>query len=257
MHTDTERKKYVEKVRALLAKATDPGATEAEAEAFTKKAQDLMEKWVIQDAELAAAGKGDRRIVTEVAGFVPNGVYGGSLSTMAVYLDEVYDTFTVMTRDRIDPDTGKRAKGLLVTGFSDDVENYRLMWASLRVQVDQRMASPEVVAQMKAETGGGVESGGYRIRWKNVYIGGFSLGAWKTLLERKHVAREYVPTSTALVLVGKKDQVDAAVKEQFPNLRTSRTQNGGGFHGAKAQGYSDGKKVGQAGVGSGTKGALR
>src|SRR5690606_34689307 len=49
-----DRESYVEKVRKLLAKA-EGAATEEEADAFFAKAQDLMTKWEIAEAEIADA----------------------------------------------------------------------------------------------------------------------------------------------------------------------------------------------------------
>ena len=44
---------YAAKIEKLLAHATDPATTPEEAEEYTRKAEDLMVRWGVSDAELA------------------------------------------------------------------------------------------------------------------------------------------------------------------------------------------------------------
>jgi hypothetical protein len=225
------------KIEALLRKAEDPAATEAEAEAFMAKAQELMTKWSIDEAMLAKAGETAQTI--ENFGFRVQGPY-------LVAKQRLCHAVAQANGCRMYYSPGYRTWfTCYLVGFSEDVQKTRLLIESIIRQGDTRLpATPP----------------GYNgTRFRNSYWFGYASEIGTRLREvMKATVREaeaQVP-GTALVLVDRKQQVDdwmdANLQLRSGGSTRTNTYGAGVSAGREAARQTD---LGQTRVG-GTRGAL-
>src|SRR5262245_35285952 len=128
--TTFSREKYVEKVRALMAKA-EGASTPEEAEAFFAKAADLIAKWEIEDAELMAA-----RDAGSISWVINHRSY--PLSSYS----PVQDSFAMqcvakaMGLEAFEQPyvRGCQKAHTVVFGTDDDLDRFEMMWASVSLQ---------------------------------------------------------------------------------------------------------------------------
>jgi hypothetical protein len=205
------------RVRKRLAKAEDPACTPAEAEAFTAKATELIAKYGVDRALLAAADPaldpiGDRVVPLEAPYALDK---AGLLAAVAVPL-----------RCRV---VRKTRDGVQVHlfGHAADLERVELLFTSLLVQAAHGLAAVPVPPHEHPAA--------FRRSW----LAGFAHAIGGRLREAEQAAEQAVP-GAALVLVNRSDLVERRMAEAYPKLRTaSRRRLAGG-------GLEEGYRAGQA-----------
>lgn len=213
------------KVRKLLAKAEDPACTPAEAEAFTAKAAELIARYGVDRALLAAQDPdsdpvGDR--VIELA---------------APYaLDKAGLLAGVAGALRCRSVRRRAGKGftLHIFGFTSDLDRVELLFTSLLVQAAQGLAAARVPP--------GTHLAAFRRSW----LAGFAAAVTSRLRAAETAAasaKESGPTgrSVALVLADRSDRVERRLAEAYPRLRTASARRLGG--GGLSQGMAAGRRA--------------
>ena len=216
----------LDKVRKLLAKAEDPACTREEAEALTAKAAELIAKYGIDQAMLAAA---------EAAG-TPQTVDNRQVELAPPYLREKAHLLHVVAgsqRCRSVRLEGRGPEGLRISmhvfGFQSDVAGVELLFASLLVQAARGLL---------AET---VPPGQQVAAWRRSWLAGFASAVGHRFAETDRRSRDGEEERTpgvALVLADRQRAVDRAVEEQYPLLTRGRARRltGGGFAAGKEAG---------------------
>jgi hypothetical protein len=233
--TDT----MLQKVRKLLAKAEDPGCTPEEAAALNDKAAELIAKYGMDAALLAAADPrsdpvGDRAISV----YAPYALdKAGLLATVAGALR------CRSVRRKLWVGDGY-AYTMHLFGFASDLERTELLYTSLLVQASYGIAGAQVPEWESAAA--------FRRSW----LVGFTHAVGKRLTRAEREASSQAETqsgpSVALVLADRGTKVDRRVEETYPRLRAAppRRLQGSGIAG----GYAAGERadLGGVGVGRGT-----
>ena len=204
------------RVRKLLAKAEDPACTPAEAEAFTAKATELIAKYGVDQALLAAEDPSRDPVGDRVVPLDPPYALdkAGLLAAVAVPL-----------RCRV---VRKTRAGVQVHlfGHAADLERVELLFTSLLVQAAHGLAAVPVPAHEHPAA--------FRRSW----LAGFAHAIGGRLREAEQAAQQAAP-GAALVLVHRSDLVERRMAEAYPKLRTAgrRRLAGGGLE----QGYAAGQ----------------
>ncbi|TWJ24684.1 uncharacterized protein DUF2786 [Micromonospora endolithica] len=206
------------KVRKLLAQAEDPACTPAEAAAFTAKATELIARYGVDRALLAARDPatdpvGDR-VVEVVAPYARD---------KAGLLAAVADPLRCRCVRRRSGD----GFAMHLFGFASDLERVDLLFTSLLVQAAHGMAGTPVPA--------GEHPAAYRRSW----LAGFAQVVGVRLRTAEEDAADSAGTpSVALVLADRSDRVQRRLTEAYPRLRTAgpRRLAGSGFGSGAAAG---------------------
>ncbi|WP_329105295.1 DUF2786 domain-containing protein [Micromonospora sp. NBC_01699] len=231
----------LDKVRKLLAMAEDPACTEAEAAAFMAKATDLIARYGVDRALLAARDPttdpvGDR-VVDLLAPYALD--KAGLLAAVA---------------DALRCRSVRRRSGsgfaMHLFGFASDLERVELLFTSLLVQAAHGLAATPVPL--------GDQPAAFRRSW----LAGFAYSVSQRLRAAESAAAADpagVPvghTSMALVLADRSTRVQRRLAEVYPRLRTAsarRLAGGGAGQGAEAGRRAD---LGGTSVRTGTNAAL-
>ena len=226
--TDT----MLDKVRKLLAKAEDPGCTAEEAAALNDKAAELIAKYGVDRALLAAAAPetdvvGDRVVVVPAPYALDK---SGLLATVAWAL-------RCRTVRRKEWAGGSYSHSMHLFGFGSDLERVELLFTSLLVQAAYGLAATPVP---HFDT-----PAAFRRSW----LAGFTHAVGNRLRQAERRAADDARTgedsgpghSVALVLADRSDRVDRRVDEFYPRLRSSgpRRLSGTGIE----HGYAAGQKA--------------
>jgi Protein of unknown function (DUF2786) len=219
----------LERVRKLLAQAEDPGATAAEAEAFNAKAAELIARHGIDAALLAANGKTRDDIGQRL---IPmHNPYARDKAHLLTCVADPLRCQTVHTR-------APSRFVVRVYGFASDLERVELLYTSLLLQ-----ATRQLVRVRPDNWYGEYESvAAYRRSW----LAGFAAAVYTRLqaAERRATTEQSmsaVGTSTALVLLDRCEQVDAAVRAAHPGVRTMRRRSLSGS--GRADGFHSGSRA--------------
>jgi Protein of unknown function (DUF2786) len=228
--TDT----MLEKVRKLLAKAEDPGCTPEEAAALNDKAAELIAKYGMDAALLAAADPqrdpvGDRVVSVQAPYALDK---AGLLATVAGALRCRSVRRKVWVGDSY-------AYTMHLFGFASDLERTELLYTSLLVQAAYGVAVAAVPY--------GEQVAAFRRSWLVGFT--YAVGRRLSLAERRasSEAESARPgPSVALVLADRGSKVDRRVDEAYPRLRSSspRRLQGSGIEG----GYAAGQRADLGGV---------
>ncbi|MEV7329775.1 DUF2786 domain-containing protein [Micromonospora sp. NPDC093244] len=210
------------KVRKLLAQAEDPACTPAESAAFTAKATELIARYGVDRALLAARDPatdpvGDR-VLDIVAPYARDKV--GLLAAVAEPL-----------RCRCVRRRQGNGFALHLFGFASDLERVDLLFTSLLVQAAHGLAATPVPAD------------DHPAAFRRSWLAGFAevIGGRLRAAETAAVSGSGTP-SVALVLADRSDRVQRRLAEQYPRLRTAppRRLAGTGFSsGAEAGSRAD------------------
>jgi hypothetical protein len=234
--SDVRSDAILTKVRKLLAKAEDPACTPEEAEAFTHKAAELIAKYGVDRALLAASDPttdpvGDR--VVEI--FPPYALDKTDLlSSVAVALR----CRAVRWANRV-PDG--RGFSVHLFGFGSDLERAELLFTSLLVQAAYGLAAARPMP--------GEHVAAFRRSW----LAGFRSAVCERLwTAEKRAASEATAESpggrsVALVLADRSDQVAQRVSEIYPELQTRGPRRLGGS--GRRFGYAAGRSADLGGAG--------
>ncbi|MFI0791809.1 DUF2786 domain-containing protein [Micromonospora rubida] len=199
------------KVRKLLAKAEDPACTPEESAAFTAKATELIARYGVDRALLAARDPatdpvGDR-VVEVVAPYARD--KAGLLAAVVAPL-----------RCRCVRRRHGSGFAMHLFGFASDLERVDLLFTSLLVQAAHGLA------------GAVVPVGEHPAAFRRSWLAGFAqvVGTRLVAAEAGAVADSGGP-SVALVLADRSDRVQRRVAEAYPRLRTAapRRLAGTGF----------------------------
>ncbi|HVB45652.1 MAG TPA: DUF2786 domain-containing protein [Streptosporangiaceae bacterium] len=222
----------LDRIRKLLAQAEDTGVTSAEAEVFTAKAAELMARYGIDRALLAATQPGSDqpadRIIT-----VPN-------PWAAVHAHLLSGIASAMRCRCILPGTGNGAR-VHVFGYASDIERAEVLYTSLLVQMHRALAAtlaPEWTRSARA--------------WRRSWMLGYCTSVIARVRAAEQRAARDVGTAAAMpgaqrtaIVLASRDQVIAArAHATYPVTRKTRTTYSG-------TGYRDGYAKGnQADIGT-------
>ncbi|MEO3745142.1 DUF2786 domain-containing protein [Plantactinospora sp. B5E13] len=219
------------KVRKLLAKAEDPACTAAEAEAFTAKAAELIARYGVDRALLAA-----RDPDTDPVGDRVVDVPAPYALDKAGLLAGIADALRCRAVRR------RQGNGFAMHlfGFGSDLERVDLLFTSLLVQAAHGLAAAVVPPDEHPAA--------FRRSW----LAGFSLAVADRLRWAEQAAAASAPqpaasTSVALVLADRTDRVERRLAEAYPRLRSAapRRLRGGGLD----QGVAAGRRADLGGTG--------
>jgi hypothetical protein len=222
------------KIEALLAKANANGVTPEESETYTAKAEELMVKWGIEEAELEAGGQHKAEPIIEVSiDFAAT--YG---PTMVMFAFNICNGFGNLRNLQTSLSGPRGRRRFWIIGHESDVTAVQMLIASLQIQ-----AMRELKAWQKVD-----EGRKYRTEWENwkanrQFLISFSTAVAKRLrATRVRVEETVTEPGTALVLASKKAKVDAWMDEAHPNLRKARGGQYGSNHG-RAAGTAAGERA--------------
>lgn len=202
--------KIIEKIRAILEKTVDNGATEQEAIEAAKAAQRLMAKYKIAEVKAAEPEKIDS---TEME------ISRRWQSYLAATLAENLCCRCVMSNR-----TGKMR--FIVMGKEADRKVFQTMFETFFVHIYQGIQSEKAKAKVEFGHTKGVETS---------YAIGFINAIAEALGEQCRALALVVP-----------EEVNKATAERFPRIRTGRAISYGGNAAANAatrNGYSDGRMI--------------
>jgi Protein of unknown function (DUF2786) len=218
----------LERVRKLLAKAEAAGTTPAEAEALTAKAAELMARYGIDRALLAAAQPetdqpADRKITIDnpwarVQAHLLCGL-ASALRCQAVIL----------------PRSGPGTR-IHLFGFASDIERADLLYTSLLVQMWQGLAAADVPRGVRSVRA-----------WRRSWLLGFTSAVTARVRAAEQRAAEQADEKqggdgpgTALVLADRAQVIQARLSRAYPVTRRSRMTYSGSGYGA---GYATGQRA--------------
>ena len=220
----------LDRVRKLLAKAEDEGCSQAEAEALTAKAAELMARYGIDRALLGALHPETDKPADRV--FTLANPWGDIKRHLLAGLAMALRCQCVQTRSA----DGTR---LHVFGYTSDLERADILFTSLLVQLARALAA-------QAVPGAGGEARAWQRSWM--------LGYCTAVVTRVRAAEEAAAAaaagsatgaagagqSAALVLADRSLVVRRQVAAAYPRLRKTRvTYSGSGY----GDGYREGQKA--------------
>ena len=216
------------RVRKLLAKAEDAGVTPAEAQALTAKAAELMAKYGIDRALLAAErpetySPADRFIdVGKPLDRVQEHLLCGLASALRCQCV-------------ILPRTGPGSR-IHMFGFSSDIERTDVLYTSLLVQMWQGLAAAQVPDWSRSPRA-----------WRRSWLLGFATAvvARVRAAEQEATCRATAPEArsgsrTALVLADRSLVIRRNIEQAYPVTRKSQMTYSGNGYGA---GYTQGQRA--------------
>jgi len=212
--------KALKLIRALLAKA-EATTFEAEADAFTAKAQEMMTRHSIDAAVLASAALGTR--------------LAAGVESRRVHIDSPYAEEKASFLSAIADVNGVRCIWLpyaglcTVMGFPVDLQLTDLLFTSLLVQATRASAAATATNRQLSTPS-----------FRRAFLIAFA----HRIAERLEAARSQVATAAAAeygesllpVLAHREAAVEAAYTEAFPNVTTmrSRNLNAAGWHAGRS-----------------------
>lgn len=239
--TDTDSTAMLARIRKLLAKAEDPAATAEESETYTAKASELMARFGIDRALLAASDSsldvvGDRVVVLERP----------YAAEKAVLVSEVASSLgcRVVRRTRY-PD-GCKQLSVHLFGHRSDLQRAEILFTSLLLQAMRALARTPVPLWDHPAA--------FRRSWLVGFAG--SVGRRLRSAEREAAAGAEEGfaargTTTSLVLADRSAAVEAARDAAYPDLQLAAPRRLSGTGGA------DGWAAGQHADLGGTRLAAR
>jgi hypothetical protein len=227
--------KLLDRVRKLLAKAEDDGVTPPEAQALTAKAAELMARYGIDRAMLAAArpetdAPSSKLIDIDnpwgrVKAHLLSGV-GSALRCQCVLV------------------TRKSGLRVHVFGYSSDLERLDILYTSVLIQMAHGLARAAVPTWSRSPRA-----------WRRSWLLGYSAAVIGRVRAAEQHAEAQADTqqagdttqSAAVVLADRSLVIKNAVAAQYPATRTARLNYSGTGYGA---GYARGQQadIGQARV---------
>ena len=216
------------RVRKLLAKAEDAGVTAAEAQALTAKAAELMAKYGIDRALLAAARPETDRPADRVID-VGNPWARIQAHLLCGLASALRCQCVILPR----PGPGSR---IHMFGFSSDIERTDVLYTSLLVQMWQGLAAAPVPAWSRSPRA-----------WRRSWLLGFAAAVVARVhaAEQEATSRATAPdarsgSQTALVLADRALVIRRNIEQAYPVTRKSQvTYSGSGY----SAGYTQGQRA--------------
>jgi hypothetical protein len=214
--------RLLERVRKLLAKAEDPGVTPEESQALTAKAAELMARYGIDRALLAAArpetDTPSSRMVTlhnpwnRVRAHLLCGL-GAAMRCQAILL------------------TGEQELKVHMFGYASDLERADVLYTSVLIQMSHGLAVTPVPAGATPRS------------WRRSWLLGFASAVITRVKAAEQAAAKDQPDAATrgkaeLVLADREDVIRGAAQRAYPRTRTAKTTYTG-------TGYGDGYAKGQ------------
>jgi Protein of unknown function (DUF2786) len=216
------------RVRKLLAKAESAGVTAAEAQALTAKAAELMAKYGIDRALLAAERPDTDRPADRVID-----VGNPWARVQAHLLCGLASALRCQCVILPHPGPGSR---IHVFGFSSDIERTDVLYTSLLVQMWQGLATAQVPAWSRSPRA-----------WRRSWLLGFATAVVARVRAAEHEAESRAAgpaagsgSRTALVLADRSRVIRHNIEQAYPKTRTSRVTYSGNGYGA---GYTQGQRA--------------
>lgn len=208
---DTESR--AETINKLIAKAERAGS-EAEAEAFFEKAQDLMTRWAIDEAMLDSTSKEKAdEIVSESIRLRRSGYF----KMMVELYTQVASANSVRVLFRNPESWGENA-GVILIGWKGDTERTAMLSASLLAQCvrESKRSMPEMY-----RNAGDTE----KARWRRAFRMAYAIRIGQRLREQVERTRQDVASESGSdflpVLVSREGKVDKFIEENF-NVKEGR-----------------------------------
>ena len=208
------------RVRKLLAKAEDPGVTPAEAQALTSKAAELMAKYGIDRALLAADRPETDRPADRVID-VDNPWARVQAHLLCGLASALRCQCIILSR------TGPGSR-IHMFGFASDLERADVLYTSLLVQMWQGLAAAQVPEWSRNPRA-----------WRRSWLLGFAAAVVSRVraAEQEAAARATSTSAgfgdrTALVLADRSHVIRRNVEQAYPVTRTSRVSYSGSGYGA-------------------------
>ena len=218
----------LDRVRKLLVKAEADGVTQAEAQALTAKAAELMAKYGIDRALLAAARPETDRPADRVIdiGNPWARVQAHLLCGLAAAL---------RCQCVILPRTGPGSR-IHLFGFASDIERTDVLYTSLLLQMWQGLSAAEPPAWARSTRA-----------WRRSWLLGFATAVVARVRAAEQAAATRaadVPAgngaTAALVLADRTEIIERTLRQAYPVTRTSRvTYSGTGY----GNGYAKGQRA--------------
>jgi hypothetical protein len=220
--------RLLDRVRKLLAKAEDESVTPPEAQALTAKAAELMAKYGIDRALLAAdrpeTDRPDNRILdidnpwARVKAHLLCGL-GSALRCQCIVL------------------TGTRpGTRIHMFGYASDIERADLLYTSVLVQMWHGLVGAEVPAWSSSPRA-----------WRRSWLLGFATAVISRVRAAEHAATSQATSPsaaagsrTALVLADRTQVIRRNVEQAYPVTRNARITYSGSGYGA---GYAEGQRA--------------
>lgn len=209
---DRQPDPIIERVRNLLAKAESTDF-EAEAMAFTAKAQELMTRHAIDQAALGEGNPGDRGEAPVAARVFVDAPYADAKSLLLQIIAGESRCRSVF-HSRVDLST--------VVGFADDLAAVQLMFTSLLVQAQAALNS----AARSAPPGTRTRSQSFRSAFYLAYANRIGERLKESNRLVTDAATAELGESFLPVLADRVGEVDAVFDERFSDLVNSRIRGG-------------------------------
>jgi len=240
--------KTLDKVRKLLAKAEADGVTPEEAEALTGKAAELMARYGIEQAQLAGRDP--------MARFTPaNKIIDIDNPWAQVRATLLGGIARAMRCQCIQLNRGESAAAVRVHvfGSAEDIERAELLYTSLLLQMASALRHASRPAYVRSQRA-----------WSRSFLLGYVSAVCARVRDAEGRARQDArqddaasgARSTELVLVSRAQQIEAAYRRAYPDIRSrSITYSGAGY----GSGYTQGQRanLGGRGVSGGRRGIGR
>lgn len=219
MNDDDDR--WLGRVRALLAKAEDPAATPEEAESYTSKATELIAKFGIDKALLAAKESTREQVGDRVV--IVHAPYAMNKMRFLNAIAEALGAKGIRLTGAARKNPAKGTEELHLFGMEADLVRIDLLFTSLLVQSAQAMSyaydrDPQAWDRSR--------------QWRYEFIEGFTSVISQRLQEAEHRAQSQAQEeqhqtdaggpSVALVLASRKDRVAERISEAYPTMRPAR-----------------------------------
>lgn len=214
--------KMLDRIQALIAKANAHGVTEHESDALMAKAYELMERYRIDDAMLAARASVKFKPLHKL--FLVEGSFAKGRRQLAFSIAKGMGLAAVSIR-KYDPYAGKFQHYMDVFGFESDLEVYQLLFTSLMLQ-----------GHSECNRLKGYDAGHTRSIRSGFWFGYAHKIAWRLIDARQAESKK--STGTELVLVGRKAEIDRLRDEVYPSLRSEKVTK------VNAHGYAAGESAG-------------
>jgi Protein of unknown function (DUF2786) len=223
--------RLLERVRKLLAKAEDESVTPPEAEALTAKATELMAKYGIDRALLAADQPETDRPADRVV--TVDNPWGRVKAHLLTGLATALRCQCVML-------TARDGLKVHLFGYASDLERADLLYTSLLVQMWHGLVAAEVPDWASSPRA-----------WRRSWLLGFASAVTARVRAAEQAAagqaadasvagQRAAASRTALVLADRSDVISGHVGRAYPRLRRTRITYSGSGYGA---GYAQGQRA--------------
>jgi hypothetical protein len=220
----SESDPQLERIRKLLAKAEDPAVTEAEAEAYNTKAAELVARYGIDQAMLAASGASTDDIGTLT---IPmDDPYSRDKASLLTSVAYPLRCRTLLHR------VGQKVDSVTVFGYQSDLGRVELLFTSLLLQASTQLTRVRPDGFFPGES-----LAAYRRTW----LHGFARAVHERLsLAEQEAVRTAAPgeRSAELVVRDRSALVQHRFDEEYGDLRSAAPRRLSG------SGYLDGHDAG-------------